>query len=265
MKHIDIEYPKNKETRFVELILKWGKKNKRSFPWRRSRTPYKMLLAEILLQRTPANRVADFFPELVEKFPSPQSLARSDITDLEEFLHPMGLKKRAKWLISLMKEVCEKYDCTIPDKEKELIKFPGVGLYTARAILCFGFGKGVSIVDVNVARVLLRVFGVLERKRRPTEDVELWSFATSLLPKKQAVSYNEALLDFAILVCKKRPLCNTCPLSHVCDYFSSTSTLASPNPALSLPSPSKSLLSLMRIAFRSKTSMKRLCTLKTLL
>lgn len=246
-------------------MLKWGEKNRRPFPWRKDRTPYKVLLAEILLQRTPANRVAKFFPKLVEKFPSPQSMMTTDIDSLRELFHPMGLKKRVEWLASLMKELCDRYNCKVPNQERELVKLPGVGLYTARAVLCFGFGKDVSIVDVNVARVLSRVFGVLGRKRRPSEDIELWDFAAKLLPKKQAMSYNEALLDFAILVCRKRPLCDICPLTQVCNYFCWARTFASSNPTLSLPSPSRSLLSLMRIAFRSRTSMKRLCTPKTLL
>lgn len=221
MKYIAIKDSKNKETRFVQLILEWGDKNKRSFPWRKDRTPYKVLLSEILLQRTPVNRVAEFFPKFIEKFPSPQSLMTMDANSIRQIFHPMGLKKRVKWLISLMKEVCDRYDCKVPDQEDALIELPGVGLYTARAILCFGFGKDVSLVDVNVARILSRVFGVLGRKRRPSEDKELWDFATKLLPKNRVTFYNEALLDFAILVCKKQPLCGTCPLTHICNYYQS--------------------------------------------
>ncbi|MDH5782076.1 MAG: hypothetical protein OEZ35_00195 [Candidatus Bathyarchaeota archaeon] len=175
-------------------------------------------MAEILLQRTPANRVAKFFPKLVEKFPSPRSIVTADIDSLKQFFYPMGLKKRVKWLISLMKEVCYRYNCRIPDQEDALIELPGVGLYTARAILCFGFAENVSLVDVNVVRILSRVFGVLRGKKRPSEDKQLWDFATRLLPKNRVMFYNEALLDFAALVCKKNPLCRECPLRYLCDY-----------------------------------------------
>lgn len=210
---------KNKEVRFVQLLLEWGEKNKRSFPWRKDRTPYKVLIAEILLQRTPANRVATFFPKFVEKFPSPESIVTTDSDSLKQFFHPMGLKKRVKWLTSLMKEVCDGYDCKVPNEEKELVKLPGVGPYTARAILCFGFGKDFSIVDVNVARVLSRVFFGSDVRKRPSEDEALWLFAARIVPKGLGPQYNEALLDYAALVCKRKPKCDICPIAGICEYF----------------------------------------------
>jgi A/G-specific adenine glycosylase len=213
---------KDKENRFVQLLLKWGEKNRRAFPWRKDRTPYKVLLAEILLQRTPANRVAKFFPKLVERFPSPERIVNADVDQLRKFFHPMGLKKRADWLISLLKEVCDKYDCKIPSKEEELIKLPGIGFYTARAVLCFGFGKDVSIVDVNVSRVLSRIFSGYDINRRPSEDKELWSFSARIVPKGLGVQYNESLLDFATIICKKNPLCHKCLLRTLCDYYQKT-------------------------------------------
>lgn len=215
-----VNEPKNKEARFVQLLLEWGEKNKRSFPWRRDRTPYKVLMAEILLQRTPTNRVATFFPKFVEKFPSPESIVTTDIESLKQFFHPMGLKKRVEWLTSLMEEVCDRYNGKIPDQEDELVKLPGVGLYTARAVLSFGFGMDVSMVDVNVARVLSRVFRGSDIKKRPSEDEALWVLAAKFVPKGLGPQYNESLLDFASSICKKHPLCNKCPITDLCDYKS---------------------------------------------
>lgn len=223
MNTITIKSSKEKKTRFVQLILQWGEKNIRSFPWRKDRTPYKVLLAEILLQRTPANRVAKFFPKLVKKFPSPQSVITTDIDSLRQFFHPMGLKKRVEWLTSLMKEVCDRYNCKVPNQEKELVKLPGVGPYTARAILCFGFSKDVPIVDVNVARVLSRVFRGSDVRKRPSEDNALWKFAGKIIPRGMGPLYNEALLDHAALICKKNPLCNECSISLLCDYYKTAS------------------------------------------
>lgn len=218
MKHIGIKGTKEKETRFVQLILKWGEKNRRSFPWRKDRTPYKVLLAEILLQRTPANRVAEFFPKLVKKFPSPQRILETDVESFRQFFHPMGLEKRVKWLLSLTKEICDKYNCKVPNQEDELVKLPGVGPYTARAILCFGFDKDVSIVDVNVARVLSRVFHGFDTRKRPNEQKALMLLADKIVPKGSGPKYNEALLDHAALICKWKPKCNICPVAEVCEY-----------------------------------------------
>jgi len=208
-----------KRFRFVHLLIQWHEKNRRDFPWRARHDPYIALLAEILLQRTPANRVAKFFPNFIEKFPTSVSIASIDVDDLEEFLRPMGLKKRAKWLIKLMKEVCEKHNCEVPDREEELTQLPGVGLYTARAILCFGFGKDVPIVDVNVARVLSRVFRVSGIRKRPSEDEALWAFAAKIVPRGLGPRYNEALLDHAALICKRQPKCNICPVLALCEYY----------------------------------------------
>lgn len=219
---MSINDSKNNETRFVQLILRWGKKNNRSFPWRKDRTPYKVLLAEILLQRTPANRVSMFFPRFIDKFPNPQSFTSVSIDDLEEYLKPMGLKKRAEWLVRLMKDICEKHNCQIPKREDELTQLPGIGQYTARAVLSFGFKKDVAIVDVNVGRVLSRVFGLLKKKRRISVDVQLWTLASRLIPKGAGSKYNEALLDFAALVCRKNPICHVCPINGICEYYTST-------------------------------------------
>ena len=218
MNRIATSYSKNKETQFVQSMIEWGEMNRRSFPWRKERSPYKVLLAEILLQRTPANRVATLFPSFVERFPRPECIVSTCISDVKEVLQPMGLTKRAEWLVRLMKEVCDKYECRIPNQERELTQLPGVGQYTARAVLSFGFEKDVAIADVNVVRVLSRVFGLMEREKRPHADSEIWNLASTLVPKGEGPEYNEALLDFAALVCKKTPLCRVCPLNGICEY-----------------------------------------------
>lgn len=208
-----------KRPSFVRLLLQWHKEKRRPFPWRIRPSPYIALLAEILLQRTPANRVAKFFPVFIERFPTPLSVASTNVESLEKFLQPLGLKKRAVWLATLMRKICEEHNCMIPDQEDELMKLPGVGQYTARAVLSFGFEKDVAIVDVNVARVLSRVFDASSSKRRPSEDKRLWAFAARLVPEGSGPSYNEALLDHASLICKKQPLCDLCPVSQLCNYY----------------------------------------------
>lgn len=209
----------SKKKQFVNLLLNWNEANRRAFPWRKERTPYRVLSAEILLQRTPAARVAHFYPALIAKFPSPRTLISTKQEIITEFFRPMGLVKRATWLTKLMTEVCVRYECRIPDNEEELLQLPGVGKYTARAVLVFAYKKDLAIVDVNVARVLHRVFGGLGEEKRPSENKKLWSFADELIPKTFGISYNEGLLDFAALVCKKAPLCSICPMTRLCKYY----------------------------------------------
>jgi len=211
----------NKDEIIVKSLLKWHQRHRRIFPWReeKERDPYKSLVAEFFLQRTPANRVAAFLPIFLQEFPSPLKLAKANVAYLENVSHGLGLKKRILWLVESMKIICQKYEGEVPNKLEDLISLPGVGNYTAAAVLCFGFGRGVPIVDANVVRVLTRIFGLQETQR--TGSNTLKEIARRLLPKGQAVAYNEALLDFAAVVCKKRPLCGACPLTNLCDYYRS--------------------------------------------
>jgi A/G-specific adenine glycosylase len=214
-----LEHSSNDEWRFVQLIIEWGRENRRSFPWREGRTPYKVLLAEMLLQRTPANRVSRYFPMLITRFPEPRALALIDIDQLETILAPLGLRKRAEWIALVMRELCHKRKCRVPSQEAALTKLPGIGPYTARAVLCFGFGKDISVVDINVARVLSRVFLGCDVTRKPSGDKAMWEFAGRIIPKKFGPQYNESLLDHAALVCKKKPKCGICPIARMCKYF----------------------------------------------
>jgi A/G-specific adenine glycosylase len=200
-------------------MLEWGEKNRRRFPWRTERNPYTTLLAEILLQRTPAHRVAEFFPTFIKKFPTPHAIIMADSTEFQTYLASMGLKKRAQWLRSIMQDICDRNDCKIPQEEKELLALRGIGPYTARAVLCFGFGKDVGIVDINVARVLSRVFLGTDVERKPAEDKIIWKLAEKLIPKNSGLLYNEALLDFASLICKKTPQHSDCSIKDICRYF----------------------------------------------
>jgi len=209
----------NKNSAVVKILLKWHRKNRRIFPWREKRDSYLVLVAEFFLQRTPANRVAALLPKFIEEFPSPDKLARANPSHLEHIYGSLGLKKRMRWLVESMKIVYQKYGGRIPNKIEDLLLLPGIGEYTASAILCFGFGQSISIVDANVVRILTRIFGLLETHK--ARSVAIKKIAREMLPKTQTVDYNEAILDFAALICKKHPLCDQCPMTGLCDYYRS--------------------------------------------
>jgi len=200
----------DRNKKIVDLLLKWHQKNRRIFPWRDMRDPYRVLIAEFFLQRTPANRVAKLLPRFLTSFPSPEKLVKADLSHLEETYHSLGLKKRLSWLIESMKIVCESYDGKIPDRIEELLALPGVGEYTASAVLCFAFDREIEIIDANVVRLYSRLFSIPEKLVNKK--------ARKILPKKKAKSYNEAILDFSALVCKKQPNCEYCVLRNDCDY-----------------------------------------------
>lgn len=209
---------KNKYKTVTRILLRWHRENRRTFPWREKKDPYAVLVAEFFLQRTPADRVATILPKFIEEFPSPEKLARANPNQLKNAYRTLGLGKRFSWLVETAKVLCEKHGGKVPNKSGDLLSLPGIGEYTASAILCFGFGCDIPIVDANVVRVLTRIFGLPSTPR--TGNHTLKELAKKLIPVNKGIDYNEAILDFAATVCKKKPLHQICPLTNLCDYFS---------------------------------------------
>jgi len=204
---------------FVSNILKWGAKNYRIFPWRESTNPYHFLIVEILLQKTKAEQVIPIYIEMIKKYPDIESLAKGKLTTLEKIIQPIGLIYRAKRLKAIAMQIVKEFNSKISNDESTLIELKGVGKYIARAILCFGFGDKVSIMDVNVGRIIIRFFG-FEEPKRIRDSKELWEKADQLLPKSKYRDFSLYLLDFGSMICSKRkPVCNNCPLSRNCQFY----------------------------------------------
>ena len=196
---------------FQSAVLHWAEHGRRSFPWRRvGRSPYELVLAEVLLQQTRAENVARIFPAIVQRCPDWPELARMPIVELEDLLRPLGLqKRRAAALQALAGVVVEE---GLPSKASALENLPGIGQYMARAIAAQLSMEVVGPIDTNVARVLERVFG--PRKLADIRyDPGLQRLALSLVPPSNPGGYLVALLDFAALVCRPRvPRCSECPM-----------------------------------------------------
>jgi A/G-specific adenine glycosylase len=208
-------------TVFSQKLLKWFEVNKRSFSWRETRDPFKILVAEILLRKTDAPKVESIYENFVEKFRDPETIANTSLPQLEACLKPLGLyRRRAKELKSLAESLVQKYGGRVPCLKEELLNLPGVGDYTANAVLCFACGANVPLLDTNLIRVLRRVFGHASLRARARTDKQLWAIAGSIVPQGKAREFNLAVLDFAALVCRaKNPRCPTCPLNDMCLAF----------------------------------------------
>ncbi|MBA2846609.1 A/G-specific adenine glycosylase [Methanococcus maripaludis] len=201
-------------------LLEWYSKNKRSFPWRYTKNPYQVLVSEILLQQTNAEKVVSPYLKIVSRYHTIEELADADLDFLSEIFKELGLFYRSERLINISKEILSKYNGKVPCKKEELLKITGIGRYTAGAVLCFGCGMHSEILDSNIIRLFDRIFGVKSDKKRPHTDKDLWNFAEEILPAENCIDYNYALLDFAALVCKaKNPLCDGCPLNNICNYL----------------------------------------------
>jgi A/G-specific adenine glycosylase len=211
---------------FAVRLLIWYRKNKRDFPWRRTKNPYQILIAEILLQRTKAEQVEPVFEKFVKKFPNAHVLAKADINEIEECIAPLGLRKRGRMLKQLGKELVERHLGEVPRDAAALLELKGVGHYAANAVLCFAYGEDAPIVDWNVARVVERIWG-RTMKRAPHTDKDLFKFVSQLIPKGKGREFNLALLDFSAKICKPRnPNCKICFLSEMCNFYQITPGLS---------------------------------------
>lgn len=180
--------------KFQKYIFTWYSKNGRTFPWRYTYDAYKVLVSEILLQQTNAEKVISPYITIIQKYKTIFELASSDIMFLKNIFKDLGLFYRADRLIDISKQIIEKHNGIIPDKRDSLLEIKGVGNYTSHAVLCFGYNKPYAIVDTNVIRVFERVFSFKSTSKRPHTDKKVWEFAQVLLPLENYVDYNYGLL-----------------------------------------------------------------------
>jgi A/G-specific adenine glycosylase len=206
---------------FARRLLIWAKYNLRDYPWRRTKDPYYILVAEFLLQRTDADTVLPIYEVFLIQYPTLEKLAIAPVEDIAKLLQPLGLFFRAERLSQTAKIIQDKYQEKIPDSETELLKLPGIGKYTARAILSQAFNESTAVLDTNVARILERFFGIKGGRVKSRCKI-LWSAADRIAPEKEVGHWNLTLLDFGAKVCTARnPNCLRCPVAMRCDWFNS--------------------------------------------
>lgn len=201
---------------FRSDLLSWAYDNLRTFPWRETDDPYEILIAEILLQKTAAEKVEPVYREFLSTYPSLDELAAADREELADIIYSLGLQnQRSKALISIGETL---QGDGVPDDTDRLLKLPYVGRYAANATLCFAFGEPRPIVDANVVRVYTRIFDTDFDYR----DEEAWEFAENVLPEAYAWEFNLAILDFAAAICRpKTPRCEECFFTDQCSYYRS--------------------------------------------
>lgn len=211
---------RNIKATFRKCLLLWYKVNKREFPWRYSNDPYKIIVSEVLLQKTNVAKVLRVFNYFIEKYPSVNELSAAKLADVEKIIKDLGLLYRAERLISIARQLSVDYQSKVPSKKDHLVKLRGLGSYVSSAVRCFAFNKREAIVDTNIIRLIERIFGVKSSKSRPRDDKTIWKFAESLLPTQKVKDYNYALLDFSALICTTRnPRHEICPLKNICKYY----------------------------------------------
>ncbi len=194
-------------------LLLYFKKSGRALPWRGEHvSPYHVWVSEIMLQQTQVSRVISYYEKFLKKFPSVEKLAEASWEDFLPYYAGLGYYRRGRNMIVCAKEVVTKYGGEFPRDFTLLRALPGVGPYTAAAILSFGYGENVLAPDTNMQRVFGRV--VHGSKTAKVNFDEVSKHTTS---NKKAL--NAAVMDFANDVCLGRPRCHVCPLQKNCKYF----------------------------------------------
>jgi A/G-specific adenine glycosylase len=219
-----------KRPMLVRAILRWYSRQGRTLPWRNITNPYRILVSEVMLQQTQVSRVREKYPVFLHRFPSIKKLATAKQREVVIAWRGMGYNNRAVRLHRLAKTVVLKYGGTLPSSFEELIALPGIGRYTAHALLASAFRKDVPIVDVNVQRLFSRVFWRMKTTADMKPVNEIWELAGELVPKQRAYDWNQALMDLGATICTARsPQCSACPLAELC-LSKSAMKRATPSP-----------------------------------
>ena len=196
-------------TEFQTHILSWYGKNKRDLPWRHTRDPYAILVSEVMSQQTQISRVVPKFEAWMKRFPTVESLATASPRDVLQYWSGLGYNRRALYLKKCAEELVGRLSSlNWPQTEKELRALPGIGEYTARALLCFAFDKQIAVVDTNVKKIILTQFAhTREMLKQVQHDKKILdAIAQQLLPTGRAYEWNQALMDYAAAELKKEKI-----------------------------------------------------------
>lgn len=198
-------------------LLAWFQQYQRNLPWRRSRDPYRIWVSEIMLQQTQVATVIPYFERFLQAFPTLADLAAADEQEVLRLWEGLGYYRRARNLHRAARLLVAEQAGRIPEDAAALQALPGVGRYTAGAILSQAFDQRLPILEVNSERVLCRLLGCTDDPRRGPVRRFLWESAEALLPERDVGAFNQALMELGALVCTPQaPRCAACPLARDC-------------------------------------------------
>lgn len=191
-----------------------GDSRRPELPWRHTRDPWAVLVSETLAQQTQLARVVPAYHRFLDRFPTPADCAAAPLADVLRAWEGMGYNRRAKNLHGAARAVVTVHGGAVPDDLDALLALPGVGPYTARAVLAFAFEHDVGVVDTNAGRVLARCVA-----GRPLRPVEAQVLVDTMVPPGRGWSFGQALLDLGATRCTSRsPACGACPVRRRCRW-----------------------------------------------
>jgi len=201
-------------------LVAWAEEKLSPLPWRGEKDPYRIWVSEIMLQQTRRETVIPYYRRFLERFPTLQALAAASQEEVLKAWEGLGYYARARSLHAAARQVVERFGGQLPAEQRALLSLPGIGAYTAGAILSLAFGQDAPVLDGNVRRVLCRLALVRKDPRRPGVLRDLWATARAVLVPGQAGRTNEALMELGATICLPRaPRCPACPLADLCRAY----------------------------------------------
>tara|TARA_B100000029_G_scaffold195982_1_gene194081 strand:- start:2630 stop:3724 length:1095 start_codon:yes stop_codon:yes gene_type:complete len=203
-------------SRFRRAVRRWYARAGRDLPWIGERDPYRVWVREIMLQQTTVKAVVPFLERFFDRFPRIEELAAADEQDVLRAWEGLGYYSRARNLQAAAKKIVGEWDGIWPTGVVELESLPGVGRYTAGAIVSFAFDKPGPIVEANTARLYSRLMAMTLSPAVSAGRKRLWALAERIVPKKRPGEFNQALIDLGATVCISEPRCEECPVRMSC-------------------------------------------------
>jgi A/G-specific adenine glycosylase len=201
-------------------LLAWYAQHARDLPWRRSRDPYRVWLSEVMLQQTTVAAVKPYFERFLAAFPTVDALAAASEQQILRLWEGLGYYRRARGLHAAAKQIVGELNGEFPRDVPGLMALPGVGRYTAGAIVSIAYDKPAPILEANTIRLFARLIGYRDDPTKTAGQKLLWQTAEDLLPTKGVARFNQALMELGSLVCTPvAPKCEACPVSAHCTAF----------------------------------------------
>ncbi len=204
--------------RFVQRLRAWFRRHARDLPWRRTRDPYAIWVSEVMLQQTQVATVVPYFERFLRRFPTLRTLAEADEQDVLRLWEGLGYYRRARQLHRAARLIVAEHGGEFPRDREAAGRLPGIGRYTAGAILSLAFDAREPILEANTLRLWSRLLAFRGDPRGAQGQRALWAAAEQALPRRDVGAVNQALMELGADVCRaRRPACDSCPVAEFCE------------------------------------------------
>lgn len=212
--------PMKVNPRFNKQLLAWFDRAKRPMPWRLTRDPYAVWISEIMLQQTQVATVIPYYERWISRFPDIAFLAKAPLEQVLKHWEGLGYYSRARNIHLAAQIIVKEHQGKFPQDFADILKLPGIGRYSAGAIVSIAFEQPYPVLDGNVKRVFARLFALQEPIDLPAAQKKMWQIAEELMPRERPGDYNQALMELGAVICVPRdPKCPLCPVKNSCLAF----------------------------------------------